>query len=187
MPGFGDRHPPRVRGVPSQRQLRNWSNQVLHCSWDGTGPTWRRGPSGLRHSHTATSVITATGGQCAHAFGAKSQRITAQTAIASVAVHLALRLTAPCACQSWISGPKRGCAFSQASSRGEPRAAAKAESSTSGVVGSPGTTIPTSPSASADHASSHHNTRRVAPRWPCAGVPPGPGSRGSGAADAGGT
>ena len=46
-----------------------------------------------------------------------------------------------------IIGPNWRCASSQACRRVEPRAAAKAESSTNGTVGRPGSTMPMSPSA----------------------------------------
>ena len=73
--------------------------------------------------------------------------ITAQADIIVVASHFDLRLTAPCACQSRMIGPKCRCASSQRYSRCEPRAAAKADSSTNGTVGRPGTTMPIRPSA----------------------------------------
>lgn len=71
--------------------------------------------------------------------------IAAHAAIIDTASRLARRLTAPCACQSRIIGPNWRCASSQACSRCEPREAAKADSSTNGTVGSPGTAMPTMP------------------------------------------
>ena len=73
-----------------------------------------------------------------HALGAVRNMTIAQAAIITVASHLARRLTAPCACQSRIIGPNCRCRRSQACSRREPRAAAYADSSTNGTVGSPG-------------------------------------------------
>ncbi len=69
----------------------------------------------------------------------------AESAIITMASFLARRLTAPFACQSRIIGPNWRCASSQACRRVEPRAAAKAESSTNGTVGRPGTNRPMKP------------------------------------------
>ncbi len=80
-----------------------------------------------------------------HVFGAVRNITAAQKAMLIVAKRFERRLTAPCVCQSWIIGPNRRCASSQACSRAEPRAAANADSNTNGTVGSPGTTMPTMP------------------------------------------
>ncbi|MCY1185436.1 hypothetical protein D9M73_262130 [compost metagenome] len=80
-----------------------------------------------------------------HANGTHHKVIRAQTSMVMLAIHLPLRLTAPCACQSRIDGPKRGCVTSQSCRRLEPREAAQAEISTNTVVGRPGTKMPTMP------------------------------------------
>ena len=88
-----------------------------------------------------------------HQRGAVRKKIAEHATIATVALHFARRDTAPWACQSRIIGPKTRCVCSQWCKRVEPRAAAQAASSTKGVVGNPGTTMPITPRASAIHAS----------------------------------
>jgi hypothetical protein len=72
-------------------------------------------------------------------------RTIAETSIIVVAIHFARRLTAPCASQSRIAGPKRACACRRRWSRSEPRAAAHAAISTKTVVGITGRNAPTTP------------------------------------------
>ena len=101
--------------------------------------------SGRSHSHMATTTMIAVPVAAIHSFGAVRNITTAQALIIVVASPFARRLTAPCACQSRIIGPNRRSASSRACSRCDPRAAAKADSSTNGTVGSPGTTTPITP------------------------------------------
>ncbi len=77
--------------------------------------------------------------------GAVKNITTAHNAMVRTAKIFERRLTAPWVCQSRIIGPNRRCASNHACKRCEPRAAAKAESSTKGTVGRPGTTMPTMP------------------------------------------
>lgn len=127
-----------------------------------------RGPSGRRHSQNATSAMITIGSQCTQTLGASHQRITAHSAMVTLAVHLARRLTAPWRAQLSINGPNWACARSYASSRSGPRGAANAASSTSGVVGRPGTTTPIKPSTNATQASAH---RKVAGSPPTTAAP----------------
>ena len=83
-----------------------------------------------------------------HHFGAVANMIALLAAIMPMAQYFARRLTAPLACHSRIIGPKVRWASSLSCRRFEPRAAAKAASSTKGVVGRPGSTMPSTPSAS---------------------------------------
>lgn len=72
---------------------------------------------------------------------------TADNNMVNVAAHLARRDTAPCACQSRIEGPKRGCVTRYRCRRSEPRDAAKAAIRMNTVVGMTGKKIPTMPAA----------------------------------------
>jgi len=130
--------------------------------------------SGRRHSHTATVAMIALPMEAIHHVGAVRNRMPAQNTIMIVATRLERRLTAPCVCQSWIIGPKRRCASSHACKRSEPRAAAKAESNTNGIVGRPGTTIPTMPSPKLVYARSHHAQRQRRKTVTGTGVPAQP-------------
>ena len=95
----------------------------------------------------------------------------AQTAMASVAFHLARRLTQPPACQSWINRPNTRCASNQRCSLGELRAAAQAAISTNTVVGRPGTNTPTTPVVKETQASSSNSQRHGAGRGRAPGTP----------------
>lgn len=72
---------------------------------------------------------------------------TALALMTTLAVHLARRRTTPPRRQSRSDCPKCGWSSSQASSRGELRAAAHAATSRKGTVGITGKKMPTTPSA----------------------------------------
>ena len=76
-----------------------------------------RGGSGRSHSQIATTAMQPMPSSAIHARGAAHHRMTAHADIIAVASHFARRDTAPCSCQSRITGPKRGCACSQRCSR----------------------------------------------------------------------
>src|SRR5690606_31336068 len=106
----------------------------------GTG-----GGSGRIHNQAQTQAMLPIENHFTQASGTHQSMINAHSAIVAVAIHLALRLTAPWRCQLTISGPNCGWASSQRCRRSEPCEAAHAEISTNTVVGSPGTKMPTMP------------------------------------------
>lgn len=91
-----------------------------------------------------------------------SKAMTTTMALASklaTAMRLARRGMARCARQSWIAGPKRGCASNHAEKRGDPRAAANPPASTNGVVGNRGRINPSMPMPTQVPASKSQNVR----------------------------
>lgn len=82
------------------------------------------------------------------------------SAMSSVALHFARRLTLPPCAQLRSKGPKRRWFHSQRYSRGELRAAAQAAIRIKTVVGSPGTITPMMPSARQHTANAWSSQRR---------------------------
>ncbi len=103
--------------------------------------------SGLRHSQISTVAIQPMPPAAAHQCDTVSKMKTALADIIQVAPHLALRLTTPPRRQSRSIWPNRRCCSSQASMRGELRAAAQAASRMKGVVGNTGKNMPKKPNA----------------------------------------
>lgn len=109
--------------------------------------------------------------------GAELMASTApHTPIMAVALHFARRLTRPPSVQLRRMDPKSGWRQSQAYRRGELRAAAHPAMSTNTVVGSPGTKIPTIPSARLSPANTSSSQRTGVGNGACTGG----GGKGSG-------
>lgn len=118
--------------------------------------------SGRRHSHTSTVAMQAMAQPATQSLDTVNNKNTALADMTLVAPHLALRLTTPPRRQSRNIWPNKRCCSSQASRRGELRAAAQAASKIKGVVGSTGRNMPRKPSArlsSASPRNSHCNQR----------------------------
>ena len=103
--------------------------------------------SGRSHSHVNTTAMLPSASARAHQGTGTSHSKAALMAMASVACHLERRLTRPPCAQSRSMGPNQRCCHSQWCRRGELRAAAALASKINTVLGSPGTTRPTTPSA----------------------------------------
>ncbi len=127
--------------------------------------------SGLNHSQHSTAAMHPQASVLTHQRLPAHSKMAAQADMASVAFHLARRLTRPPACQSRISWPNTLWSNSQRCSRGELRAAAQAAISTNTVVGRPGTNRPTTPVASDTQASSSNSQRHGAGTGCTAGAP----------------
>ncbi len=92
------------------------------------------------HKTTAWTIISVGGIPAAM----PRKRVATITATAAI---LARRLMAPCARQSSMGGPRRGCVVSQLWRRGDDRANANVASSRNGVVGTSGSRMPAIPHA----------------------------------------
>lgn len=103
--------------------------------------------SGRYQSHTSTPAITALTPAANQTRDVAHHKIPAHSAIIPEALHLARRLTLRDARQLRIIGPNTRCSSSQRENPGELRAAAQLAIKINTVVGSPGTKIPTTPSA----------------------------------------
>jgi hypothetical protein len=114
---------------------------------------------GSRHSHTATAVHTSAGSHATRA-GSEKAAHAEPIAIITVANCLARSGTARRSRQSCTIGPKRGCCSIQRSQRALPREKQNAASRMNGVVGSSGSTTPTSPVISIATPASAHSRRR---------------------------
>ena len=101
---------------------------------------------GRLHIHSATKMQTPPGSQ-RHGCGISSHDPAELIVIITVANCLTRNGIDRCRRQARIDGPRRGCSISHRSQRRLPREKQKAASSTKGVVGRSGSTIPTTPSA----------------------------------------